>query len=101
MGARLDDALGCLARYPRRVVVDSLRERESVPVAELTEQFPDDTSETRVTLVHTHLPRLADNGYVDWDRDAGTVSRGPRYSELEPLVTALVGASENSPFEWP
>lgn len=101
MGNRLDDALGSLARHPRRVVVDSLRERESVAVSELTDRLPDDTGDHRVGLVHTHLPRLADDGYVEWDRDAGTVSRGPRYSELEPLLAALAEASTDGPFEWP
>lgn len=97
----MDDALDSLARHPRRVVVDSLREGGSVAVAELADRLPDENGEGRVALVHAHLPKLADVGYVEFDRDSGTVSRGPRYSELEPLVTALAEASRDGPFEWP
>ncbi len=101
MGERLDDVLNSLARHPRRVVIDSLRERESVAVSELTDRLPDENEKGRVALVHAHLPKLADMGYVELDQGSGTVSRGPRYSELEPLVTALAETSADSPFEWP
>lgn len=40
-------------------------------------------------LTHVHLPKLADAGYIEWDRDAHTVVKGPRFDEIRPLMTAI------------
>ena len=40
-------------------------------------------------LYHVHLPKLADHGYVDWNREARTVARGPQFENILPLLTAL------------
>lgn len=42
-----------------------------------------------IELRHVHLPKLAAAGYVDWNRSTGTVTKGPRFDELEPLLTLL------------
>lgn len=43
----------------------------------------------RIRLYHRHLPKLVNSGYVEWDTDADTISRGPKFSEVEPLVQLL------------
>lgn len=43
-----------------------------------------------VTLCHTHLPKLEDAGLVEWDEDAETVSRGPKFEEIEPALRLLI-----------
>lgn len=35
---------------------------------------PDRRLQAAVELRHGHLPKLADDGFVEWDRDEGTVS---------------------------
>lgn len=35
---------------------------------------PDRRMEVAIELRHVHLPKLADYGFVEWDRDEGTVS---------------------------
>jgi len=42
-----------------------------------------------IKLYHVHLPKLADHGYVDWNREAQTVARGPQFENIVPLLTAL------------
>ena len=40
-------------------------------------------------LYHVHLPKLEAAGVVEWDRDTGTVSRGPEFDAVEPTVRLL------------
>lgn len=52
-------------------------------------------------LYHTHLPKLAGSGFVDWDRDSGTVTRGPRFEEIEPLLRLIHDHQNELPDDWP
>jgi len=38
---------------------------------------------------HTHLPKLEAHGLIHWDRDAGTVRRGPEWEAVAPLLDLL------------
>ena len=40
-------------------------------------------SEIEAELRETHLPKLAEAGYIEWDPETGTISKGPRFEELE------------------
>jgi hypothetical protein len=51
----------------------------------------------RVALRHDHLPRLSERGFVDWDRDDGTLRRGPRFDEVRPLLELLAKRSSDLP----
>jgi hypothetical protein len=46
-------------------------------------------------LYHTHLPKLATEGVVEWDREVETVSRGPAFEEIEPALQ-LLAANPNA-----
>lgn len=41
-------------------------------------------------LVRSHLPRLAADGYIEWDPGAGRLRRGPAFDEIELRLRALV-----------
>ncbi len=43
----------------------------------------------RIRLHHTHLPKLANAGYIRWDNKTEIISKGPKFSEVEPLVRLL------------
>lgn len=45
-------------------------------------------------LRHTHLPKLADSGYIDWDRTQELIEPGPQFEELRPFLD-LVEKFEN------
>ena len=49
---------------------------------------------------HVHLPKLADYGYVEWDRDENRVTRGSRFDEIRPLIELLDGRRDELPAEW-
>lgn len=95
-GPTLDHLLGTLSRPARRRILVALH--ETTP-REMHEFVPDDSTgdEFRVALYHNHLPHLADAGFVEWDREAETISRGPRYDELVPLVEWLLAYRDGLP----
>ncbi|QKY17691.1 hypothetical protein [Halorubrum sp. CBA1229] len=40
-------------------------------------------------LRETHLPALEEAGYIDWDRESGTISPGPNFDEAAAHVADL------------
>ncbi|NIB98361.1 helix-turn-helix transcriptional regulator [Halobacterium sp. R2-5] len=52
-------------------------------------------------LYHNHLPRLDSAGFVDWDDETNTVTRGPRYAEIESVLSVLQANSDALPGDWP
>lgn len=39
---------------------------------------------------HVHLPKLAEYGFIGWNREQNTVVKGPRFDEIEPVLELLV-----------
>ena len=48
-------------------------------------------------LRHCHLPKLEEEGLVRWDREAGTVTRGPRFASVEPALELIAANPEKFP----
>ncbi|MFB6184457.1 MAG: transcriptional regulator [Haloarculaceae archaeon] len=85
-----DDALEALTHPCRRRILFRLYEEHRNTDAEWLEQ--DDFVEFRdewAELYHVHLPKLADEGYVRWDREQGTVTTGPHWEDIEPLLRVI------------
>ena len=63
----------------------------------------DDEDETLVAIDvhHRHLPKLAEAGFVDWDRESNAVRRGPRFDEIAPLLELENRYRDELPKEWP
>ncbi len=40
-------------------------------------------------LRESHLPALEEAGYIEWDREAGTIAPGPNFEEAEAHVADL------------
>lgn len=101
-----ETAYSLLANPRRRQVLDRFRRSRVWTVDELAAEVAaverdvavdavdDDTHERfAISLVHNHLPRLADHGVVEWDQRSGDAVRADRFEALEPfLVTTLEGA---------
>lgn len=60
----------------------------------------DGSDRPAVELVHAHLPKLDGAEYVDWDRNSGTIGRGPRFDEVAPLVELPYVHRAELPAEW-
>jgi len=78
-----DDCLRALGHERRREVVTTLTDIDS-PIS--VGALAGGDEQRRLALIHNHLPMLANGGYIDWDRDAGRVRRGPRFDEVATLI---------------
>ncbi|QLD86426.1 GAF domain-containing protein [Natronomonas halophila] len=83
----IDSMMGALKNRARRVVLMSLLDTAETGIATLERDLDGDY--TRAYLHHSHLPKLANAGYINWDSDADTISRGPNFFEVKPLIELL------------
>lgn len=79
----MDRVFGALSKRPRRVILEMVREGQ---VEHMSEVMDLGESAANVGLVHTHLPKLQEEGFIEWDRDTGDISKGPHFEEIEPLL---------------
>lgn len=61
----------------------------------------EDAERLKTALYHNHLPQLHESGFIDWDSDTNTVTRGPRFDEIAPLVGLLDDHADELPEGWP
>lgn len=64
------------------------------------EETTDDLAITRLELTHSHLPKLAEMGFIEWDRDLGELSKGPEWKEIAPLLRLIHEHRDELPDEW-
>ncbi|SFB71316.1 hypothetical protein SAMN05444422_101404 [Halobiforma haloterrestris] len=102
--ATLDELFEVLSKPPRRRILTALaetnprRETEFVP-----RDFTRDgrREDVLVGLYHTHLPKLDDAGFIEWDPNSRTITRGPRFAEIAPIVELLTAHRDDLPTGWP
>jgi DNA-binding transcriptional ArsR family regulator len=105
----MDELFEILSNGHRRRVLVALRDHNPQDEDEITSASvagEDDGSDEaldrlRTELNHIHLPKLNDAGFVDWDPDSGTITRGPRDEEVEPLLELMDEHADELPDDWP
>ncbi|MFC4248490.1 transcriptional regulator [Natribaculum luteum] len=94
-----DDALEALRACVRRRLLVNLMEsnprRESAQFEELS--FEGDAKYFETQLRHVHLPKLAEMGFVEWDRESGRIVKGPAFDEIRPLLEVLTRHEDELP----
>ena len=63
---------------------------ESNPQPDLTATKTNDDQKRAIVMAHVHLPKMDECGFIDWDREERTVTKGPRFDEIKPLLTMLI-----------
>jgi hypothetical protein len=91
-------ALTVLEADDRRLTVHDLTRELAVEEAgTLITDVPAETvRDIFVSLRHIHIPKLADLGIVDYDRDRGLVEPTDRLAGLEPYLS-IVSESDSEP----
>lgn len=56
-----------------------------------------DSQMLTLELIHTHLPKLEAKGFIEWDPETQTITKGPRFPEIEPALTVLLSNTEKFP----
>lgn len=84
----IDSMMNILTSRTRRIILMTLvgdTTETSIDTLErkINHEYP------RVRLHHRDLPKLDDTGYIEWNDDADTISQGPKFSKVEPLVQLL------------
>jgi hypothetical protein len=103
--ADLDAALDALAnKYRRRVLVALL---EHNPQDDDDRQIPeggslesDELDQLLLQMRHTHLPKLAESGFIEWDQETNTIRQGPQFTEIRPLLELLQNHANELPDDW-
>lgn len=56
-----------------------------------------DLNQLEIQLHHTHLPKLESKGVIEWDQETQTVSRGPNFDDLEPVLRLFAANQDRFP----
>lgn len=98
-----DDVLDVLAHVQRRSLLVSLLEQdpqEDIPSVVPETSEDSDVVDQRVSMHHSHLPKLADHGFIEWDREHHQVTKGPNFDEIRPLLELLSNHEDELPDGW-
>ena len=96
----MDRVMDILANRHRRLMVLSLK-RGSVETETDLMFRSSGREEAEMALRHTHLPKLEEAGYIEWNRETGEVSKGSRFDEIEPILELIENHSDELPPGWP
>jgi len=101
---RFSTALSALGDPYRRQLLLALTEHnpqddDDVDPLDLVAE-KDEPSVLNTELVHIHLPKLEDMGYITWNRTTNKISKGPKWDDIAPLLQLIYNHQEELPEEW-
>jgi hypothetical protein len=53
-----------------------------------------------VEMVHNHLPKLEEMGFIEWDRGSDEISKGPNWGDIAPLLILIRDHQDELPDDW-
>lgn len=101
---QLDQLLVSLSRSRRRSILFALAEDNPHDTDEFT--FPDFNTEDEdfelfaAEVTYDHLPQLDRAGLIEWDQDSDTITRGPNFEDVRPLITLIHDHRDELPDDW-
>lgn len=94
------DALGHVDRRRLLLALLNAETENDLPV-EVGRMAGDTAEEThRLSMHHIHLPKLEATGFVDANSDSRSVTTGPRFDEIRPLLELLDANRSRLPAGW-
>ncbi|WP_435157581.1 DUF7344 domain-containing protein [Haladaptatus sp. DFWS20] len=101
----LDNLLDVLSdTYRRRLLIALL---EHNPQDDEDPQIPNDVKSDdealeslKLQMRHSHLPKLEDTGFIEWDQHTNTVRKGPRFEEIRPILELMHNHADELPSDW-
>lgn len=98
-----DDLLDAMSHVQRRALLVALLDhnpQNDSPVVVTGSAGDRDQVERLVEMKHTHLPKLEEYGFVEWNRDTHEVVRGPKFEGIKPLLELLDDHEDELPEGW-
>jgi len=98
-----DEMLEALSNIQRRSLLVALlehkREDDSPIVIADDENEKDEITEL-IRMEHIHLPKLAEYGFIEYNKKNKEVSKGPAFEEIRPLVELLDTHQDELSEDW-
>lgn len=98
-----DSTLDVLSNVHRRrllvELLDSHPRDDSPAVAVVDESEPEAVAHL-ISMRHVHLPKLVDEGIIQWDQASGDVAKGSTFDEIRPLLELLLEHEAELPPEF-
>ncbi len=73
-------------------------DRDRDPLDIVADDIEPETLE--IELIHKHLPKLEEMGYIRWNKETNEISKGPDWDDVEPLLTLIYDHQDELPDEW-
>jgi predicted transcriptional regulator len=105
VGPDLDTTLDVLAnKYRRRVLValldhDPQSDYDSQILNDIT-LGAEDLEALMIRMHHSHLPKLEEAGFIEWNQETNTVEKGPQFEEIRPLLRLMENHADELPRDW-
>lgn len=99
VGPDLDTMLDVLAnKYRRRVLVALLEHNpRTITTHRSPTTSPSEQGTLMISMRHTHLPKLEEAGFIEWDRETNVVRKGPQFEEIRPLLELMEAHADELP----
>ncbi len=89
------DALGTRTR--RQILLEVLDHNPVEQSEVVTKNDARENEKRELELIHIHLPKLHETGYIVWNRDDRDIVKGPNWEEIESTVRLLSDSRERLP----
>jgi hypothetical protein len=60
----------------------------------------EESEELRTELVHNHLPKLEEMGFIEWDRETNEIRKGANWDDIAPLLELIENHRDELPPGW-
>lgn len=98
-----DNVFDALSHIQRRKLLMALAQhnpQDPSPVSVAEDETEAEAVEQIINMRHIHLPKLEEYGFIEWDREAGEVTKGPKFEEIRPLLELLDDHQDELPSDW-
>lgn len=97
------EQLGAVShRLQRQLLVALFRRnpRDDTPIDSDEFELEDGDLEILFDYQHYHLPDLESKGLIDYDREDHSVTKGPLFEEIKPLIELIDEHKDELPPDW-
>jgi len=90
--------------YRRQLLVALLRHNpqddEDPDPLDIVGDDVDEVDLLRTEMVHVHLPKLDEMGFIEWDRSNNKIRTGPNWDDIAPLLRLIEDHQDELPEGW-